>query len=372
METNNAHRDWRFELLRIIAMLLIVGNHFFASDNWQIHVNPSSNDIWKSAIHDSTAMLGQIGVVLFVLISSYFLCRSNASPKKRLIKLWIQVFVYSIGCLFLYTLCVRMNLLPKELSGYLNVHSILSSVLPVTYNAYWFVSAFFVMNLLSPFINRLFNNVSRREYITLTVIVCWITFIWKILNPQIQYFNDVAYLCAIYMIGTLIRNSSFSRAVRLWHVIIVVLSCELLCVIGTYIIKSGGSFISQFGYPANLLTAGSGASPILAVVAGSTIFLYVVQICKKARANETRFSEIVLILSPATLGVYLIHENFLLKPILWRAVFSNPEPSAFSAKILFSICVIVLLFLVLLLISYFVHVCITPIVNRITNAFCKE
>lgn len=61
-ENVNKHRDWRFELLRIIAMFLIVATHFYAADNWSIHTDPNLSRTWASAAHDSLAMFGQIGV----------------------------------------------------------------------------------------------------------------------------------------------------------------------------------------------------------------------------------------------------------------------------------------------------------------------
>lgn len=90
-------RDWRFELLRIFSMFLIVATHYFASDNWDVHVNPARFNSWATAVHDSFIMLGQIGVTLFVLISAYFLSSRNDSPIPRMIKLWTQVFIYSFG-----------------------------------------------------------------------------------------------------------------------------------------------------------------------------------------------------------------------------------------------------------------------------------
>ena len=38
---SSKQRDWRFELLRIFSMLLIVATHYFASDNWAVHTDPA-------------------------------------------------------------------------------------------------------------------------------------------------------------------------------------------------------------------------------------------------------------------------------------------------------------------------------------------
>lgn len=97
----NKHRDWRFELLRIIAMFLIVATHFYAADNWSIHTDPNLSRTWASAAHDSLAMFGQIGVSFFILISAYFLAFNKKNPVPRLIRLWIQIFIYSAGICYI-------------------------------------------------------------------------------------------------------------------------------------------------------------------------------------------------------------------------------------------------------------------------------
>lgn len=99
---SSKQRDWRFELLRIFSMLLIVATHYFASDNWAVHTDPARAGSWAASAHDSLIMTGQIGVTLFVLISAYFLSTSTHSPIPRMIKLWVQVVVYTAGIYIIY------------------------------------------------------------------------------------------------------------------------------------------------------------------------------------------------------------------------------------------------------------------------------
>lgn len=359
-------RDWRFELLRIVAMLLIVACHFFASDNWTIHTDVSLANSWRSAIHDSSAMLGQVGVVLFVLISAYFLARNTSSPLLRLVKLWIQVFFYSAGFLVLYTLAKHTSLVPEDCRWPLTSRIVVSSLLPITFNAYWFISAFFVMILLAPFINTLFDVLSRRQTAVLIGIMVWITFIWRLFNPQMQYFTDVAYLCTVFMIGSAIQRFQDCLAhVRLCHVITVATLGLGICIAVTHFIKMDGDFVHEYGYPQNLLTAGSGASPIIAVAIATTLFIHIVQ--GKAPQCSGTVGSFILKLAPATFGVYLIHENFLFKPILWHYVFSSPEPQG-AHKLVFAVGMIALVYAALLTVSFLLHrLIIKPITDFVAS-----
>ena len=144
----NKHRDWRFELLRIIAMFLIVATHFYAADNWSIHTDPNLSRTWASAAHDSLAMFGQIGVSFFILISAYFLAFNKKKPIPRLIRLWIQIFIYSAGIFVIYALLRRTPLIPTNLREEISPNMVLTSFFPITFNAYWFMSAFCVLILL--------------------------------------------------------------------------------------------------------------------------------------------------------------------------------------------------------------------------------
>ena len=99
-------RQSNFELLRIVAMLMIVLNHFahhggFEFDSTHITIP----QLWWNALNTG----GNLGVDLFVLISGYFLIKdSNVSLKdnmQKLLKFWGQVFFFSI-ILYIASLCI--------------------------------------------------------------------------------------------------------------------------------------------------------------------------------------------------------------------------------------------------------------------------
>lgn len=84
---NTRRRDWRFECMRLVAMLFIVVTHFLANDDLAIHTDPKLSGTWLCALHDTTNMFGQIGVSWFVLISAYFLSAQANRMHIRILKL---------------------------------------------------------------------------------------------------------------------------------------------------------------------------------------------------------------------------------------------------------------------------------------------
>ncbi|KFI46048.1 Acyltransferase family protein [Bifidobacterium bohemicum] len=358
------NRDWRYELLRIFAMFLIVLAHFFSDDNWAVHTDSNRFNSWGFAFHSALIMLGQVGVTLFVLISAYFLAQSKSNPIPRAIRLWIQLFIYSAGILLSYTFAYSLI---KHSRPPISLRDILSSLLPITMGTYWFITAFFFMILFGPFLNILFDNLSSKGQLLFVCLTLWTTFIVRLLNPSLQYFTDIAYLISIYAIGSYIRrNSNSLPRIELWKAALITFGCFIVCAAGTYLIQNSAGLRNTMGLPSNLLTAGPGASPILAVIAGSLIFIWVSQ--TKAASKSTTCGSIILAIAPATFGVYLIHENFLIKGHLWNFIFIHPEPPSMIAKIVFSLVSIIVLYITLLIVSLIVHqLVIKPVTSLVDN-----
>jgi hypothetical protein len=363
-------RDWRFELLRLIAMLLIVSNHYFAYDNWDVHTNPERSASWAASIHDSTMLLGQIGVTIFVLISAYFLANSRSSPTTRLIHLWIEVFIYSSGAYVIFCVVQLLSKRPLTPAGsVITWRNGFASFFPVTMGTYWFISAFFAVTVLGPFLNTLADSLSKKNLLIFTGILVWITFLWRIVNPKtVMYYTDVGYFSSLYLIGCIIkRYPEILPAIRVWKAGLIVAGSFLVSVCGTQVIKSSPKLITEFGYPPELLIAGPGASPIFAVIAGTAIFLCVAQYAQNKKPSSGRLCAAINMLAPATLGIYLLHENFIVKLFLWPAIFAGPEPSSALAKLLTSILTISILFLVLLALSLSIRTIVVRPVLKATD-----
>ena len=361
-------RHWELELLRIFSMFLIVATHYFASDDSPSRIDPALAQSWKSALHAVTIMPGQVGVTIFVLISAYFLSRSTRSPFTRVAKIWIQTFIYSCGLWGAYFV---LSHFVGSSQYFVNPRSILMSVFPVTFGAYWFISAYVVMVIVAPYINILLDATSARQHGALLCLSLWITFIWHILNPANTWaFTDASYLCTLYLIGALIRrHEDRLPRVRWYFAIAIMILCALICMVGTHTIAVSSFLRQQLYYPGNLFTAGTGASPILSVICGVIIFLMTLQyISSRTHAStHERISSLVLTLSPATFGVYLLHENFIFKPHLWGLVFSVPSPSGVW-RLAYASLSIVLIYLVLLAVCFVIF---RLVVQPCEKAFLK-
>lgn len=374
-DRKRSFRDWRFEALRILAMLFIVISHFFASDNWAMHVDPGRQDSWFSSVHQSMDLFGQTGVTWFVLISAFFIARPTSGPLKlrstwiRIFRVWLEVLLYVVG-MYIVTLVVSL-VRGGSIDGLLSLQTLLSTFFPVTYVQYWFVSAYIIMIALAPFINLIIDNCDFVHMAILLGIVIWVIFIWRLLNPDSSYYTDYGYVCSIYIIGAMIRRYADKMPkISIPVMIVTIVVCWLACVAGTYFVRSGNFFVSTLHYPPNLLGAGGGASPILSVIIGTVSFLWLAQHTQSVSLKNNAMTRVICKIAPATLGIYLVHTNPLLRPILFGNLFMIPEPYGVVKKLLLVTAGVLYMFCGSLIISYIsYYFVINPVVKSAVSHF---
>ena len=143
------NRDSNIELLRIIAMCLIIFHHMALNtgivDGYTINGNMIFGIIGGIG--------GKIGVVIFLLITGYFSINKNFSFKKVFI-LWLQIFCYSVGFMLVFRL--------TGIEKWSKVDT-LKTFFPLAYNQYWFITTYLYLLLLIPFINKFLNSLTK-EY----------------------------------------------------------------------------------------------------------------------------------------------------------------------------------------------------------------
>lgn len=144
-------RKSNFEAYRILCILLIVLMHTFGTgvgtfnNNLGILIN----------------VVGNIGVTGFVLLSGYFGIKLNV---KKLIKLDVMMIFWSV----LGTVCL-MSI--PGISYNPGMRELLQCIIPVLSHKYWFLSAYFCLCLLSPFINEYLEKIDHKRFKQLIMVM---------------------------------------------------------------------------------------------------------------------------------------------------------------------------------------------------------
>ena len=114
-------RNSNIELLRIIAMFLIVLSHYAVHSG----VNSASLPIGFNRFLLEASGLGGIGVILFVLITGYY-CINKKNPfrLKRMLSMIFQVLFYSLALYLLFCILGAEKL---------TVTGLLKNALPITF-----------------------------------------------------------------------------------------------------------------------------------------------------------------------------------------------------------------------------------------------
>lgn len=289
-------RSSNFELLRIFAMLMIVFYHLFMHGNGGNLINApfSANKIVLWFI----GSWGIIGVNVFVLISAFFLVDKEFKIV-RIIRLYLCVIFYEL-------------VFGGWMEGF-SVTIIIKSLLSPILSRYWFVSAFILMLIASPFMNSHIKNASNLNLKKLSIALFCIVFVYHTIYQNASI-GKWAIFVGIYFITALIkRNINEALEISKKPITKIILVSFILVI-----------FINVLFF--NKIASENKAllekySPLMLILA-MALFLHFY----KYRFTNSLINKI----GGLTLGVYIISENENLHDLLYgQLCFLNIEEGFF-------------------------------------------
>ena len=316
-------RDSNFELMRIVAMLLIVLHHLCQQGLWFSAEN--SHSLNSNVASSFSVWTGLLGNWLFILISGYFGAVTSFSWKK-VFKLWFQIFFTSatIG-LVLYFL--KTPVIGFSNDGYparsffeaaqpMTRKDLIRSLLPTLKSNNWFASTYLVFYVFLPFLSlslkSLPEKMHRNLIVTMMVMGTVLPYLWF---QQMYVASKLFYFILGFYIASYIRiyNPGFLGSGRK-NLIAGIFLC--LCfgawnfVMVSYgeripFVKNHFAFVYLYPY--------GGFEKIPVLICAVFIFGFF----KNLKISFSRFINIV---AGTTFGVYLIHENLLLNKIIWHRI----------------------------------------------------
>ncbi len=328
------------ELLRIIAMLMIILHHFALHSTTYFGANFTINAYLMQFFQS----FGKVGVAIFFIITGYFMFgskrpNSRKDTTKRLLRLARPVWFYAWTIFIIFA---TLGMIALH-SGFPIDSNITRSILPIISDTYWFVGSYILLYLLSPFLKRWFDALTKRKIIGLLVTAILLfnlpAYINFFLNGHFSTFTgvDSLYIILIYpLLGYFFHR--FNPRHKDIQLAILTLCATLFAFIAGPLFRE--FFINQFGVsvPGDLFW---NASSVLCIGFAASAFVLV------SRLNFT--SRFVNYLGGLMFSIYLIHDNFLVRNWIWdkflhvgtRAV--NYSPAEF---ILFAVITVLLIFVV--------------------------
>ncbi len=291
-------RNTNLELLRLVSMLMIVSYHYSIWGFFEEELMRSPNKIFV----DLFSMCGWIGMLLFVLISGYFMCESRFSLKK-LLTLMGTIWFYTLGALLVYALVGRSRL---------NRENILSAFFPLTRLHYWYMSYYTALMLCSPFLNRLVHLLDRRQHALLCLLALFlcvgIPFLMDGLAGTTMVAFIALYLCAAYVRLHMNKDGPVGR-----RCLLLALGLILLCAL--FVAGRDAIWIRRENWDA-LDTSNrflwKVTSPVSILAA---LLLLCAAACRPARRGGFGAR-----LGALSVGVYLFQSNALISESLWQDI----------------------------------------------------
>lgn len=304
METK-ALRKSNIELLRIISMLLIVMSHcdelFGLADLYSTSLG--INKIITDWLHIG----GQIGVGCFVLISGYFLIDAQFSIK-RLIVLAGEVWFYTITSWLIW---VVISLFHGNFNLYECIGEIKYTFFPILFSHYWFVSAYFILIILSPFINKFLLSLSRDEYRNFIVVI---VVLFVILDGGIPLvFQGISEgrllpVLLMYIFAGYIKRFVNEKNIGCIKHYICAIICYLLLFLSFYFLTFWGQIRNNGWVLENRYFYRDLNSPLVVLIC-IELFIGIIN-------TDIRPSKLINEIAKCTFGVYLIHTNRLVSKFL--------------------------------------------------------
>ena len=146
-------RNIAFDILRIIAMLMVTMLHITGHGLGGVEIEAFSGTYWIVLIFNTFSL---VAVNCFVLISGYFLSQKNVSLKK-IVALWFQVWTYSVA---IYLVLCAMPGVDVNFS----IPALVECLCPLLSNQYWFFTCYLLLYLFSPVLNRLIAVWDQQEH----------------------------------------------------------------------------------------------------------------------------------------------------------------------------------------------------------------
>ena len=308
------NRNQSIELLRVLAMFLIVVGHYCYHG---IKSNPIHSDFYIDNLYDFIEWGGQellwivasISVDCYVLITGYFLADRITFRWKGTLNVWLQTVFYTV----VFTVVFAFQ------NNSISIGDIVKAISPIYSKTYWFVTQYVGMMLVAPFLSLLLKTLSKRQYLillTVGVLMC-LQFLYgpifagTMSLPWFIYLYITAGYIKMYGVPAFIDK----HAGKIFWTLVFLFFFAVTCFNGIRL---------YYGAPFKLMSSANDG------------LMYFLSVCAFiAFRNMNISSNIILCLiaqmAPYTFGVYLIHENPLLRQMgLWKFLipdsFSIPMP----------------------------------------------
>ena len=315
MKDNKSIRQSNIELLRIVAMIMIIFHHITCHCFINQLENPSiiETGLFNKYVFYKKLLLpqffmasGKISNIIFILIAGYFLINKKVDLSKQIKKLIGQLIFVTLIIVILSFLYYKYHY-----NMFLGIQKF-----DLINSGYWFIGYYIgIISIAYLFLNKYLNKLDKKQYTTLLLImfsICSLTFLRSILENisinLLTFFVGVF----IYSLGGYIRlYNPFSNVKPIILLLIIIISISSIF-INNYndtLININLAKISNIEGLSQKLTSFSEYN-IFCLLIGISLF----ELFKRLKIKNNK---IINYISASTFIIYILHDNDFFRNI-WR------------------------------------------------------
>lgn len=330
-------RDSGVELLRIILMFQVIFLHICDYGGF------SAINLELGGVHEFIYWVHQIfsrcPVYIFILISGYFSVTSKSTMKSiwpKAKNIYLSAIFYSLGVTFFLLILGTADIGKKD---------IVKSFLPFTSRTWYFISVYLIVLVLSPVVNLALTRLSKKDYRILLAVLFFMFSIWQVV-ATIEPVNKIISVNSViettrgrglygflfmYIIGGYIRLHVKQEEKPAWKYLAASFGFVFLDVILVYALK-GIPILENY---ASVVTLNNAPFAIMQAV------------CLLLFFKTVHFkSKFINKLSSHNLGVYMLHEHWLMRRVIWNKVFLATQNTAFYSSPFYLVKVYTIIFII--------------------------
>lgn len=309
-------RDSGIELLRIIAIFMVIGAHmwdfgkYFESTLNIDGVVQSSSWLFRIFVRSA--------VNIFLIISGYFTVHQSFDLKKsykRVFRTYLSMFFYSV---VLSVIALAAGTDTRAAMGvYLSEPVILAKMIfPLSNQTWYFLSDFVIVMLLAPFVNLTLTKITKKQYQILLSILGFLMSVWLFIG-NLDIFKAIASthghdtvfagknvfsFIFMYIVGGYIGLHCKQSAKPKFRFLLLTVGCLLV----NYLLFT--RLDDAVGYKNVVISYGN---PFVIMV---SVFMFMF-------FKDLHFkSKLVNALASTTLGVYAIHDFWFIRGLIWDKI----------------------------------------------------
>ncbi len=200
----NKNRNYGLDLLRIMSMIGIIGLHIYNNGGF---LNSLDSNSFFYPIALIIFSFFYTSVNIFAMLSGYLYIEKKDIKSKNLFNLIGTVVFF---CIMITVVFYGFNLFDIRTLG---LKTMISSLCPVLFDRYWYITSYCLLFILIPFINHFLHSLSKKRFQLLLFILFILLSVIPSVTLKVDFFKlnfgySPFWLMYCYMIGSYLKMYS--------------------------------------------------------------------------------------------------------------------------------------------------------------------